>query len=225
MFGRATIDRSESVEEYLEALYKAGHGGEGVTVRQLAADLGVARPSVSQMLHRLADDGLVVRGAAGAATLTEQGRREGARLVRRHRLSERFLADYLELPWDAVHDEACRFEHVLSPEVEARLAAQLGNPRTCPHGHVIPSEDGTLDEVAVRPLDQLEPGERGVIACIADESADLLRYLASLGLLPDTAVSIEGVAPFGGPLLVRVGESQYAIGPEVAAKIFVASAA
>ena len=223
MFGRAVVDRSESVEEYLEALYKADHSGGQVSVKRLAADLGVARPSVSQMLNRLADDGLVVRGTGGAATLTQQGLREGGRLVRRHRLSERFLADYLELPWDAVHDEACRFEHVLSPEVEARLAAQLGNPRTCPHGQLIPDEDGSLDEVAVRSLDRLTAGERGVISCIADESADLLRYLASLGLLPDTAVTVESVAPFGGPLLVRVGESQYAIGPEVAAKIYLTS--
>ncbi len=218
----ADTGRSESVEEYLEALFKAGRGGGEVSVRRLAADLGVARPSVSQMLVRLTDAGLVARGAAGAASLTPQGLREGARLVRRHRLSERFLSDYLDLPWDAVHDEACRFEHVLSAEVEARLAAQLGNPRTCPHGHVIPAEDGSIDEVPARPLADLAPGTAGVITCIADERPDLLRYLASLGLLPDTRVIVDGAAPFGGPLLVHVGESQYALGREVAAAIFVA---
>ena len=141
--------------------------------------------------------------------------------MRRHRLSERFLVDYLDMPWDAVHDEACKLEHVLSPEVEARLAEQLGNPLTCPHGHVIPGEDGTLAEMDLRPLSGLEPGDEAVISCIAEEKSDLLRYLASLGLLPDTPVVVESVAPFDGPLLVRVGGSQYALGREVTDKIMV----
>ena len=153
--------------------------------------------------------------------LTPQGEVEGARLVRRHRLSERFLVDYLGMPWDDVHDEACKFEHVLSPEVEARLAEQLGDPRTCPHGHAIPDEDGSLSEEELRPLSQFEPGDAGVIGCIAEENGDLLRYLASLGLLPETPVEVESVAPFGGPLLVRVAGSQYALGREVAGKIMV----
>ncbi len=141
--------------------------------------------------------------------------------MRRHRLSERFLVDYLDMPWDAVHDEACKLEHVLSSEVEARLAEQLGNPRTCPHGHTIPGEDGTLTDDDLRPLSGLEPGDTAVIACIAEEKSDLLRYLASLGLLPDTPVAVESVAPFNGPLLVRVGGSQYALGREVTDKIMV----
>jgi len=212
---------SQSTEEYLEAIYKLGGVETEVTVRDLAATLGVARPSVSEMLTRLETAGLVRRGTAGAATLTAAGGLEGARLVRRHRLSERFLADYLALPWDQVHDEACKFEHVLSDEVEARLAAQLGNPETCPHGHQIPGEDGSLDEVVTRPLSDLEAGEATTIVRIADEHSDLLRYLASLGLLPETPLVVEGTAPFGGPLLVRVGDAQYALGREVADKIHV----
>ena len=93
------------------------------------------------------------------------------------------------MPWDAVHDEACKLEHVLSPEVEARLAEQLGDPLTCPHGHAIPGEDGSLAEEELRPLSGLDPGDEAVIGCIAEENGDLLRYLASLGLLPDTPVS------------------------------------
>jgi DtxR family transcriptional regulator, Mn-dependent transcriptional regulator len=213
--------RSQSTEEYLEAIYKLGGVEAEVTVRDLAATLGVARPSVSEMLSRLAAAALVRRGTGGAATLTPDGSLEAARLVRRHRLSERFLADYLELPWDQVHDEACKLEHVLSDAVEARLAEQLGNPETCPHGHQIPGEDGTLDEVPTRALSDLEPGEEATIVRIADERSDLLRYLASLGLLPDTALAVEGVAPFGGPLLVRVGGAQYALGREVADTIYV----
>ena len=213
--------RSESTEEYLEAIYKLGGVGADVTVRDLAAALGVARPSVSQMLTRLAASSLVRRGAGGAVTLTDGGAVEAALLIRRHRLSERFLADYLALPWDQVHDEACKFEHVLSDEVEERLAEQLGNPATCPHGHAIPAHDGSVAAVATRPLSAVDAGESTTIVHIVDEQSDLLCYLASLGLLPDTAVVVEGVAPFGGPLLVRVGEAQYALGREVADKIHV----
>jgi DtxR family Mn-dependent transcriptional regulator len=213
--------RTQGVEEYLEAIFKLQRDGDPVTVKRLAAALGVAPPSVSEMLGRLRADGLVRRLDAGGVSLTPEGEAEGARLVRRHRLSERFLVDYLGMPWDAVHDEACKFEHVLSPEVEARLAAQLGEPRTCPHGHAIPGDDGTLVDEDLRPLSELVAGDAGVIGCITEESGDLLRYLASLGLLPDTPLAVESVAPFGGPLLVRVAGSQYALGREVAGKIMV----
>ncbi len=214
--------RTQNAEEYLEAVFKLQRGLEPVTVKRLAAELSVSPPSVSEMIARLRAAGLVEEPAEGRGiALTEAGATEGATLVRRHRLSERFLVDYLDMPWDAVHDEACKLEHVLSPEVEARLAEQLGNPLTCPHGHVIPGEDGSLTEPALRPLSGLDPGDEAVISCIAEEKGDLLRYLASLGLLPDTPITVESVAPFNGPLLVRVGGSQYALGREVTDKIMV----
>ena len=213
--------RTQSIEEYLEAIFKLQRGDELVTVKRLADDLGVSPPSVSEMLGRLRAADLVAAPGEGGIVLTREGEVEGARLVRRHRLSERFLVDYLDMPWDAVHEEACKFEHVLSPEVEARLATQLGNPRTCPHGHAIPGEDGALAEDELRPLAEFLAGEEGVIGCIAEEDGELLRYLGSLGLLPDTPVEVESIAPFGGPLLVRVAGSQYALGREVAGKILV----
>ena len=214
--------RTQNAEEYLEVLFKLQRGPDPVTVKRVADELGVAPASVSEMLGRLRAAGLVKerRGEAGIA-LTAAGDAEGAALVRRHRLSERFLVDYLDMPWDAVHEEACKFEHVLSPEVEARLAEQLGNPRTCPHGHVIPGEDGTIIAPELHPLSGLSAGDEAVIGCIAEERADLLRYLASLGLLPGTPLAVESVAPFNGPLLVRVGGSQYALGREVTDKIMV----
>ncbi len=139
-------NRTHGIEEYLEALFKLERGDEPVTVKHLAEELGVAPPSVSEMLGRMRAAGLVEAPGEAGVKLTPEGELEGARLVRRHRLSERFLVDYLGMPWDEVHDEACKFEHVLSPEVEARLAEQLGDPRTCPHGHAIPQADGSLAE-------------------------------------------------------------------------------
>lgn len=215
--------RSESVEEYLEAIYKLsrGDGEGGATVSLLAAALEVSPPSVSEMLGRLRAAGLVEEGSGRGVVLTAQGELEAASLVRRHRLSERFLTEYLDVPWDAVHAEACRFEHAISPEVEVRLAAQLGYPRTCPHGHAIPDENGACVEEPLRTLADLEPGEGATIGCISDEQPELLRYLSSLGLLPETRVAVDSVAPFGGPLLVRVAGAQYALGREVAGKILV----
>ena len=142
---------TQSVEEYLEAIFKLTRDGSPVTVGQVAEALDVSPPSVSEMVRRLRAAGLVADDRGSGVTLTADGRAEGARLVRRHRLSERFLVDVLDMPWDAVHEEACKLEHALSPEVEARLAAQLGNPRTCPHGQVIPDEDGELDEEPAPP--------------------------------------------------------------------------
>jgi len=181
----------------------------------------VAPPSVSEMLGRMRASGLVEAPGEAGVKLTPEGELEGARLVRRHRLSERFLVDYLGMPWDEVHDEACKFEHVLSDEVEERLAAHLGNPQTCPHGRAIPSADGELPPEKARPLAELSAGQKSTISFVSDEQPDLLRYLSSLGLLPETAVSVEDIAPFGGPLLVRVGRARYALGREVAGKIFV----
>ena len=211
----------ESTEEYLEAIFKLAGTGKGTTVGRVAEELGVTPASASQMLGRLSEARLVSRDEQHRVLLTEDGRSKATRIVRRHRLSERFLTDYLHLPWDRVHEEACRLEHALSAEVEAGLAERLGNPRTCPHGRAIPTEEGEIPPEDTLTLADLAPGDRCIISFVADERPELLRYLAALGLLPETPASVEEVAPFGGPLLVRIGRSRYALGREVAAKVFV----
>ncbi len=153
-------------------------------------------------------------------SLTPKGQRAARTLVRRHRLSERFLTDVLGLDWESAHREACRLEHVLSPEVEEKLAEMLGNPETCPHGYPIPDENGHIKEVEIKPLCDFRVDEKGCIARVEEEEPQLLQYLASLGLLPDTDIEVIDIAPFGGPLLVRVGDTQYALGREVASKIW-----
>lgn len=212
---------SESREEYLEAIFKLAGTDAGVTVTKVARELGVTPASASEMIGRLSKAGSLQKDERNRIVLSGEARSEAVRLVRRHRLSERFLTDYLELPWDEVHEAACKFEHVLSDVVEASLAERLGHPLTCPHGRAIPDEAGELAEETSRNLAQLAPGERCTVAHVSDESPDLLRYLASLGLLPEASIVVEEVAPFDGPLVVLVGQARHPVGREVARKVFV----
>jgi DtxR family Mn-dependent transcriptional regulator len=212
---------SESKEEYLEAIFKLAGTDAGATVTGVAQELGVAPASASEMIGRLVKAGSLQRDERGRVILTAEARSEAVRLVRRHRLSERFLTDYLDFPWDEVHEEACKLEHVLSEAVEASLAERLGHPLTCPHGRAIPDEAGELAVEASRTLADLRPGQRCTIAHVSDERADLLRYLAFLGLLPETPVIVEEVAPFDGPLLILVGQVRHSLGREVARRVFV----
>ena len=212
---------TESREEYLEAVFKLSATPGGVTVTRVARELGVTPASASEMIGRLAKAGSLRRDGRSRIVLTSEGRSQAARFVRRHRLSERFLTDYLELPWDEVHEEACKFEHVLSDAVEAGLAERLGRPRTCPHGRAIPDEAGELDEEASRTLADLAPGEQSMVSHVSDERSDFLRYLGSLGMLPETPVVVEDVAPFDGPLTVLVGPDRHSVGREAARKVFV----
>ncbi|MFH1647895.1 MAG: metal-dependent transcriptional regulator [Chloroflexota bacterium] len=142
-------------------------------------------------------------------------------MLRRHRLSERLFTDVLGLPWDRAHEEAMRLEHSITPDGEARLASLLDHPDTCPHGGPIPAADGSVSTPEACRLDQVAAGTAVRIQQIADEDGEFLHYLASLGLLPQTDVRVEEVAPFGGPLLVRVGGARYALGRDVAARILV----
>lgn len=208
------------IEEYLESIYKLQQVQHPVSTSRLAEHLKLSPPSVSEMVKKLASKGLVSHTEKGVC-LTEEGNSIAKRVIRRHRLSERLLTDILGLKWDEVHDEACRLEHAISPEIEERIAESLGNPRTCPHGHPIPDKDGKLVKERVRSLSELKASEKGIIVSVFEEDPKMLKYLASLGLIPDVCVRVEEVAPFGGPLIVCVSGSRYALGREVASKITV----
>ncbi len=224
---------TEKMEEYLEALFKLSREQQALTPTRLAAYLKVTPPTVLDMLHRLEAEGYVRYRTPGTGkgkgngrgkrfiTLTPKGERAACTLVRRHRLSERFLTDMLGMDWEQAHREACRLEHVISPEMEEKLADLLGNPETCPHGYPIPDENGHVDEGGeMKPLCDLSPDEKGCIARVEEDEPQLLQYLASLGVMPDVDVEVKEVAPFGGPLLVKIGDTQYALGREVASKIW-----
>jgi len=176
-------------------------------------------------MDRLVDKGLAEKSRDRGIVLTRKGKRAALELIRKHRISERFVVDVLGMDWKDVHEEACKLEHVLSAEVESRMEALLSDAQTCPHGHPIPDRLGRTVEAPVRRLSTLKRDEKGVIAKIAEERRDLLEYLATLGMMPQAAVQVEQVAPFEGPLLVKVKGASYALGREIAEKIWVAEAA
>lgn len=218
---RPSAVTDEILEDCLQAVHRMEARGRPADVGEVAAFARITPATAGEALRELRTRGLVENGRPGQVTLTTEGRRQAAGVLRRHRLSERLFADILGLPWDRVHDEAMRFEHALTPEAEARLATLLNHPETCPHGGPIPAADGSLTVPATRPLDQVPAGGRVWIQQIVEEEAPFLRYLASLGLLPRAELTVEEVAPFGGPLLVQVGDARYALGRDVAAKILV----
>lgn len=226
---------TEKMEEYLEALFKLSLECPRINPSRLAEYMGLTQPTVMDMLRRLEAEGYVRACPPGAGKerghgegrgrrffeLTPKGMRVAKTLVRRHRLSERFLTDVLGMEWDAAHREACRLEHAISPEVEERLAKMLGEPSTCPHGHPIPDADGKLpEEEEMKPLSEACPRERCRIARVEENDLSFLQYLASLGLMPDVDLEVKEVAPFGGPILIQVGDSQYALGRDVASRIW-----
>jgi DtxR family Mn-dependent transcriptional regulator len=211
----------ESTEEYLEALYRLEREGPGFSTSALASELGVAPASVSGMLKKLASDGYIEHRARGEAKLTRSGLTVAVRVMRRHRLAECFLTEILGMPWDEVHEEACRLEHAISDRVEARLIAVLGDPKMCPHGHPIPPSDLSDPERPGMPLAQVGAGGHAVVFGVTEEVPEILRYLGEIGVRPGTPVDVLEKAPLGGPITIRVGAKQHAISLELARMVTV----
>jgi DtxR family Mn-dependent transcriptional regulator len=207
---------AESIEEYLEAIYRLEREGPGVTTSGLASMLGVAPASVSGMLKKLDKDGYVQYVARGEAKLTPKGLEVGVRVLRRHRLAECLLTDLLGMPWDEVHSEACMLEHAISQRVEDRLVELLGDPATCPHGHPIPPKNLSDPVRSGVPLAQIEAGSRAVVRGVTDVVPEILRYLGEVGLRPGTQVRVLEKGPLGGPVTVEIGDARHAISLELA---------
>jgi DtxR family transcriptional regulator, Mn-dependent transcriptional regulator len=211
----------ELLEDCLQALHRISAQGRAVEVGEIAEFARVTPSEAEAALSELRSRGLIGADYPTHIVLTDEGQKQAACILRRHRLSERLLTDVLGLPWDRVHEEAMRLEHALDAEAESRLESLLNHPETCPHGAPIPVLDGGRALPVTRPLDQVRVGTSVRISQIIEEDGALLRYLASLGLLPEARLTVEEAAPFGGPLLVRVAGARYALGREVAAKILV----
>jgi len=209
-------------EEYLEAIYKLQEETEkAVSISKVAEYLQLSAASASEMIKRLKQGGSVKYSAGREISLTKKGLREASQVIRRHRLAERLLTDFLHLRWDEIHEEACKLEHVISPEVEERLVESLGNPTTCPHGYPIPNKSGEYPKIRIMPLADVKSGSKAIIARVREDDPEILRYLAKLGLIPEAVVEILEIAPFDGPLTLKVDNDKFAIGRDLAKKIMV----
>lgn len=184
-----TADR-RAVEDYLKTVY--GHTEwqpDPITPSQLAARLGLAPSTVTEMVKKLVATGLVAHAPYGAVLLTDTGRAEALRMVRRHRLVETWLVSQYGYAWDEVHDEAEVLEHALSDRLLDAIDAQLGRPARDPHGDPIPAADGTVRQLDAVPLSSLEPGERGRVVRVSDRDAGLLRRVEAAGVALDSEIA------------------------------------
>lgn len=212
---------SESTEMYIKTIFELDGHEEPVAISRIAERLGVSAVSANEMMKRLSDRDLIIHTPYKGVQLTNTGRRRALNVVRRHRLWECFLLDHLDIAWEKTHDLACQLEHSTADEVTERLAAFLGHPATCPHGNPIPASDGGMPGPADVPLSELEVGAAGHISRIFREETTLLEYLAERGLYPGVPVRVEDIAPYSGPLTLRVDGTEHVLGRGIAAHIFI----
>jgi DtxR family Mn-dependent transcriptional regulator len=219
--GRRTL---EGFENYAKAIYELQGRGEGaVGTSAVAERLGVAPASASGMLRRLADEGLVSYEPYRGARLTTEGERVALEVIRHHRLIELFLAEVLGMPWDRIHEEAEVLEHHISEELEELIAAKLGEPVRDPHGDPIPDRELAVAADETISLAELETGADAVFERVSDSDPEMLRYLDSRGIRPGAVVRVTGREPFEGPISVRTGDDQHALGLPLARAMRVSS--
>lgn len=205
-----------AVQDYAKAIYALEEREGVVTTAALADRLGVTPASASGMVRKLAEHGLVTHTPYKGVALTECGRTLALKVVRQHRLLETYLCLSLDMPWDRVHAEAEVLEHVISDDLEARIAAKLGHPTHDPHGDPIPDADLTLAPDDTRALAALEPGDEGTLARVADADPEMLRYLSARGIAPGARLTVVDKQPFGGPVFVAFGSDTHALGGRLA---------
>jgi DtxR family transcriptional regulator, Mn-dependent transcriptional regulator len=212
-----THPHSHAVEDYAKAIYVLeSRAGEPVSTNALAERLDVTPGSVSAMLRKLDELGLVAHQRYKGVRLTTAGRRVALEVIRHHRLLELFLAEVLDVPWDRVHQEAEVLEHVLSAELEQVIAEKLGNPTRDPHGDPIPTADFVIEETETASLADLQPGTTGVFVRVSDSDPEMLRYLGERGVTVGAPFEVIDRQPFGGPLFVRFGRDVHPLGGELA---------
>ena len=198
--------RSQAIEDYCKAIFSLqSRTDEPVSTSALAERLEITPGSVSAMLKKLDELGLITHVPYRGVRLTNEGRRHALEGIRHHRLIESFLADTLGMPWDRVHAEAEVLEHVLSEDLEELIAAKLGHPTVDPHGDPIPTADLELDEPLTERMESLQPGDEGLFVRVSDSDPEMLRYLADRGISPGERFSVRERQPFGGPLFVAFG--------------------
>ena len=205
--GRAPL--SAAVEDYLKTIYTLrSEGEEVVTTQALANRLEIAPPSATAMAKKLAQMGLANHTPYRGIELSESGEKIALEVIRHHRIIETYLAEVLGMPWDKIHDEAERLEHVISEEVEARMMEALGHPKRDPHGAPIPCLEGTVEQANEIRLSSAPVGFKGNIARVSDESAEALRHLMGLRLEIDAQIEVTRAETVEGVLHFRVADEK-----------------
>ncbi|MCU1526140.1 MAG: DtxR family transcriptional regulator [Microbacteriaceae bacterium] len=220
---RAAKDRSV-VEDYVKVIYAHTEWQpEPITTSVLAARLGLAASSVTEMVKKLGSAGLVTHVPYGAVELTSEGIRLALRMLRRHRLIETWLVEVFAYGWDEVHDEAEVLEHTLSDRLLEAIAGQLGEPSRDPHGDPIPTADGRVLRPEAVLLRDAPEGSIGRIVRISDRDPTLLRYLLDEEITLDVELTVLGRKPFGGALAVQAGAVEHDLGEEATASIWIST--
>ena len=208
-----------AAEDCLKAVLKLQRRGGRVATNDLAAELDVSAPTVTVMIKRLAGHELLDHQRYHGVLLTETGRAMALEVVRHHRLLEAYLVQRLGVELDAAHAEACRLEHALSEELEARIADELGHPTHDPHGDPIPDHDLRVEDTRGTTLADLAAGQSCRVARIPDSDPALVRYLDELGLVPGATVTITTAAPFDGPITLALGSEHVTLPAAIARSI------
>ena len=210
---------TSAVQDYLKAIHQLGGATDGVSTSAVAERLGVSAASVSGMLKRLDEQGLVSHKRYQGVRLTKKGTRQAVEMIRHHRLLELYLVKVVGMPLDRVHDEADALEHVISEELESRLDELLGYPTEDPHGHPIPSANLELTESQFPTLAVAGAGAHCIVRRISDRDPEMLRYLDGLGVRPGVELVVEDVIAYSGGVRVRIAGAEQLIGLEAAAAI------
>lgn len=205
------VQMSESTEMYLKALVELWQGDK-VPVGRLAGRLGVSNVSANEMVHRLTEQGLVSHTPYKGVELTETGQMAACSVLRRQRLWECFLYEYLKIEWAKLYELACSLEHATAPEVTEALAVFLGDPKFCPRGNPIPSAEGTFTPLNGVLLREAPLGVNLSVIAVNATETDLLRYLQERSILPGQELTILEAAPMDGPLTLRVNGQEVALG-------------
>ena len=215
---------TQSIQDYLKHIFELTEDGNPASTNDLAARLGVRPASVTGMVQKLAstEPPLVDYQKHQGVTLTPDGERAALEVLRHHRLLETWLVQSLGYTWDEVHEEACRLEHVISEDFEARMAAALGNPSRDPHGDPIPDADLVMPSDETLPLASLRPAQKAVLLRVNDEEPAFLRHLEELGLIPGAKLEITSFSSFDNNLTVAVnGHPAAVLGLAITSKIYV----
>jgi DtxR family transcriptional regulator, Mn-dependent transcriptional regulator len=223
-----------SVEDYLETIYflafpigeyRPETKGSSTLAVRVAEMLGVSRASAGEMLKRLEADGLVERGDHKEAILTEQGRVVAERVVRRHRILERLLTDFMGYTPAEAHEQADLLGNTFTDDMVERIALQLGKPERCPHGWPVDTDFEQAENHELTPLADLEPGSRAEIVRLAEHDGELLHWYYDQGFVPGTSVELRKAEPAAGQFSVRLNGDERAIGEKAAGGLFVRPAA